>query len=100
MPACSGVDGPQLAAVTPAAAARGATVTLVGDGFCPGDPTCAAPVGDVSFGLEPPAGAVITRWTATELDVLVPQSIAPGSTEIFVTIDGRSSGTLAFEVLP
>ena len=72
-------------------------MTLRGDGFCEVPASCA---GDVGFGLEPPIGAVVTRWTATELDVVVPQSIAIGPTEIVVTIAGRSSGALAFEVLP
>ena len=91
------MDGPELGSVSPSAARRGATVTLHGTGLCEVPATCA---GDVAFGFEPPVGAVVTRWTATELDVVVPQSIAIGPTEIIVTVVGRSSGALAFEVLP
>lgn len=99
--ACSEVAGPELRSVTPNAAPRGATVTLAGEGFCPraSEGECGVASGDVAFGLESPIGAVITRWTATEIDVIVPTLAPAGPTEIILTTDGRSSGALGFEVL-
>jgi hypothetical protein len=98
---CAGVDGPELLSASPASAAAGDTVTLHGTGFCPhaSEGECGVASGDVVFGLETPIGAAITRWTATEIDVVVPTLAPVGATEIILTTDGRSSGALAFEVL-
>ena len=100
--ACGDLAGPELISASPAAARRGEQVTLRGTDFCPEPEAgeCNAASGDVAFGLEPPIGAVITRWTATEIDVLVPTLTPIGATEIILTTDGRSSGGLGFEVLP
>jgi hypothetical protein len=97
---CAGVGAPTLDSASPPAARRGAAVVLRGDGFCV--PDCEqSPEGHVDFGVEiPQVRAVVVAWDATEIQVVVPQSVAVGSTEILVTVNDRSSNALDFEVLP
>ena len=82
-------------------------VTVHGAGFCgdgraAGDGTCTTlPTGAVDFGLElPTARALVLAWTEASIDVTVPASASVGSTDVIVTVDGRSSNGGAFEVLP
>ena len=105
--ACAPADGPQLDAIEPRSAGRGVQVRLGGDGFCGPqgegpDGTCSSlPSGAVDFGLEPPiARAEVVAWRAAAIDVLVPAGAALGATTVYVTVDGRSSNGVSFEVLP
>ncbi len=99
--------GPQIAAVEPAQAPRGATVRVHGTGFC-GDGRGSAtgdcvplPPGSVVFGLELPAArAAVQAWRDDAIAVTVPTGAAIGSTVVVVTVDGRSSGGGDFEVTP
>lgn len=105
---CQGVDGPTVDGVTPAAARIGADVVIAGRGFCgdrPVDPdgACAAlPSGYASFGLEPPMiRAEVRTWTDTAIVAVVSPVLPYGrSTEVYVTVDGRSSNAVDLEVLP
>jgi hypothetical protein len=88
----------------PSAGARGTTVTVLGAGFCGGgdrglDGSCAAlPSGTVTFGLSPQVGAVIASWRDDEIVVQVPGLAATGPQTVVVTVDGRSSNGVLFEV--
>jgi hypothetical protein len=97
---CAGVEAPELEAATPAAARRGEAIVLDGTGFCV--PDCdASPEGSVAFGVEiPQIRAVVETWDETSIQVVVPQSVELGATEIVVTVNDRSSNALDFEVLP
>jgi len=104
--ACAPVDGPRLDAIAPAAARRGAMVTLTGRDLCGGTATAAGaceplPSGAVDFGLAPPmVRAAIGSWADATITVTVPSPVADGPTSVYVTVDGRTSNALAFEVLP
>ena len=95
-----------LTAVEPAAAGRGAAVTLTGLDLCGGTATAAGacdplPSGAVDFGLSPPiARAAVVRWADAAITVTVPTPVAIGATSVYVTVDGRTSNALDFEVLP
>ena len=105
--ACAPAEGPAVDGVTPGAAARGQTVRLDGAGFCggfaaTGDGRCEAlPSGAVDFGLEPPiARAAVVSWRSDAISVEVPAAVDIGATTVYVTVDGRSSNGVSFEVLP
>jgi uncharacterized protein (TIGR03437 family) len=92
-----GTSGPHIDEVSPPTAARGAAVRIDGDGFCSG--ACDGTAGYVDFGLDPPmVRARVTAWSATRIDVVVPESVATGATDVIVTVDGESSNAVAFEV--
>jgi hypothetical protein len=97
---CATGDAPGLDSAMPASARRGDPIVLRGTGFCV--PDCeTSPVGTVDFGVEiPQIRAVVVSWDETAIQVVVPQTVALGSTEIVVTVNDRSSNALAFEVLP
>ncbi len=103
---CAPLDGPRVDDLEPGAAARGASVVLYGAGFCGGgasvDGRCEPlPSGAVDFGLSPPiARAELRSWRDGAIDVLVPASVDIGATTVYVTVDGRSSNGVSFEVLP
>jgi len=95
--ACLDAGGPHIDRVSPAAAPRGATVELSGDGFCRGD--CATTTGYVDIGVElPMVRAAVTAWSATRIAVVVPEAAPVGRTDLIVTVDGSSSNAVAFEV--
>ncbi|MBK9035035.1 MAG: hypothetical protein IPL61_27855 [Myxococcales bacterium] len=105
--ACAPVDGPTLAEVVPAAARAGATITLTGADLCGPTVDVVAgaceplPSGAVDFGLTPPiVRAEVVAWRAGSIAVVVPSQVAIGPTTVYVTVDGRSSNGLSFEVLP
>jgi hypothetical protein len=104
--ACAPVDGPRLDGIDPAAARRGATVTLTGRDLCGGTATARGaceplPSGAVDFGLSRPmVRAAVVRWADAAITVTVPSPVAIGATSVYVTVDGRSSNALDFEVLP
>ena len=104
---CTPVDGPTLTEAVPASARRGESITLRGDGLCPGavagvDGNCdPLPSGAVDFGLDPPVlRALVVAWRPGSITVQVPTQVAIGATIVYVTVDGRSSNGLHFEVLP
>lgn len=105
--ACAPSTGPTLDEVTPASGYRGAPVTLHGTGFCPDAATDAdgncdpLPSGAVDFGLAPPVWrALVIAWGPEAITVEVPTLVAVGATTVYVTVDGRTSNGLHFEVLP
>ena len=103
---CDAVPGPTVDAVAPVAAARGADVVLSGAGFCGAGAVNAGacvelPSGAVDVGLRAPiVRAPIVAWGAEAIVVTVPTQAALGATAIYVTVDGRSSNAVDFEVLP
>lgn len=105
--ACQPGNGPTIDRVEPAREARGAMVTVRGEGFCgegraAGDGSCTTlPSGSVDFGLElPMARARVLSWSDAAIGVTVPDAARVGDVEVIVTVDGRSSNGGAFEVLP
>lgn len=105
--ACTPAVGPAVDRVEPAAAARGAMVTVYGEDFCgdgraAGDGSCTTlPPGSVTFGLAlPTARAVVSAWSDGAIRVTVPDAARTGETEVMVTVDGRTSNAASFVVLP
>jgi len=104
---CGDSAGPTVDQVVPTAAARGTEIQILGERFC-GD--AAANVDEAGGCVTPPAGFVtlgandmvrasVRSWKAAEVRVVIPQSIATGSTVVIVTVDGASSNAAPFEVL-
>lgn len=98
---CAEDVGPRLERVTPAAAARGAVVTITGERLCGEPADCESAGGAIRIGLDPPTvQATILAYSDTSAEIMIP-SIAPlGPTELVVTVNERGSNALAFEVLP
>ncbi|MEZ4367838.1 MAG: hypothetical protein R2939_16400 [Kofleriaceae bacterium] len=101
---CVGIDSPVVVGVEPAAAARGAVVTVRGTSLCGAgaddEAPCAVAAGDVTFGLDPPAGATVVSWADEQIEVVVPSSAVLGEVAVVVTVGGRSSNAATFTVLP
>jgi len=105
--ACGPGDGPWIDRIEPAAAARGAAVTVRGQRFC-GDGRATAdgscdplPPGSVVFGLDLPAArGLVLAWADQEISVQVPAASPVGSVDVVVTVDGRSSNGVTVEVTP
>jgi hypothetical protein len=98
---CADDGGPRLAAVTPAAARRGATVTLTGSRLCGIHADCAGAAGAVELGLDPPmVRAIVIGYDDTAAQILIPDAAPVGPTAVIVTVAERSSNALDFEVLP
>lgn len=106
--ACVGVDGPIVDAVAPSPARVNADITIAGRGFCgergvEATGACVAlPSGFVNFGLESPIlRAELRSWTDEAIVAVVSSALPPGrGTEVYVTVDGRSSNAVTLEVLP
>ena len=98
--ACADDGGPRLEAVTPASAARGVAVTITGTRFCGVAGDCASAGGQVQVGLDQPVRAELVGYDATAAKIIVPQAAPSGATDLVLTVDGRSSNALAFQVLP
>jgi hypothetical protein len=99
--ACADDGGPRLDTVTPAAAPRNATVTIAGRRLCGASGDCTTAAGEVQLGLEPPTVRVIvTEYSSTAAQVVIPPIAPVGSTSLVVVVDERSSNALGFEVLP
>jgi hypothetical protein len=105
--ACEAAEGPRLVQAQPAAARQGDRVALRGDRLCgpsratPDGACDPLPSGSVDFGLEPPiVRAPIVTWRDDTIEVLVPAAVDIGATTVYVTVDGRSSNDVPFEVLP
>ncbi|MGE0867755.1 MAG: IPT/TIG domain-containing protein [Kofleriaceae bacterium] len=98
---CTDDGGPRLRSVTPVAAARGTSVTIEGDRLCGSAGDCGSAGGEVQIGLELPyAKATVTSYTDTRAEIVIPSVAPTGPTELVITVDGRSSNSLGFEVLP
>jgi hypothetical protein len=94
-------NGPRLSSVMPTAGRAGDIVAINGTLLCGANDSCDAAAGGVTFGLDLPArtGAVVSA-SPTQLSVAVPPGLRVGKTELFAVINGESSNTLSFEVLP
>ncbi len=99
--ACAADDGgPRLDAVSPAAASANAQVTVTGSRLCGASADCTHAAAMVELGLQPPMiQPIITTYTATSFSFVVPTTAA-GRTSIEVTVEGRTSNALDFEILP
>ena len=98
--ACSDDGTPQLERVTPSAASHGATVTLVGRRLCLEQP-CSELGGEVQIGLAIPSyRAAAVAASDTQWEFVVPSIVPAGETDVLITVAGRSSNALSFEVLP
>jgi hypothetical protein len=99
--ACSDDAGPRLDAVTPAAAARDATVEITGRRLCGSGAACATAAGEVQIGIDPPTvRAVVVSYSDTSAQIVIPSVTPIGDTVLVVTVNERSSNALEFEVLP
>lgn len=95
---CTDASGPHLTEVTPAAAPRGARVTLTGERLCAGD--CETAGGEVQVGLGLPAAiATVIEYEDDRAVLEIPAQAELGSSEIVVTVNDRASNAIAFEVL-
>jgi hypothetical protein len=93
--------GPRLHDVTPAQAAPGAAVALAGERFCGGAGECESVAAIVDLGLDPPLlRARVLAYAASSATIEIPALATPGATSLVLTVDGRSSNALDFEVLP
>jgi hypothetical protein len=98
---CADDGGPRLTAATPAAARRGATVTLTGARLCGARGDCATAAGEIDLGRSlPMVRAVVVDYTDTAAQIVVPDAAPLGQTAVIATVDERSSNALDFEVLP
>jgi hypothetical protein len=98
---CSDDAGPWLDRASPAAAARGATIALAGRHLCGPAADCTTAAGEVQLGeMQPIVLASVVSYSDTEAQIVIPQVTSVGATSIIVTVNERSSNSLAFEVLP
>ena len=99
--ACAADDGgPRLESVLPDAAGRNATVMITGSRLC-GAGDCTHVAAAVQLGLDlPMIDAAISSYSDSAASVVVPATAPIGNTQIIVTVAGRSSNSLAFEVTP
>jgi len=89
---CADDGGPRLDAVTPAAAGRGATVTLSGRRLCGTHADCTTAAGEVLIGLELPAiQAIVTMYGDTSAQIMIPQVAPIGSTHLVVTAKSHAT---------
>ena len=91
---------PHLDGVTPTSARAGASISLVGDNFCGAAIDCVDVPAKFEFGLDPPMiQALVQSFASSSATIQVPP-LAAGPTSILLTVEGRTSNALAFEVLP
>src|SRR5690349_19894632 len=94
------VPAPHLASVVPAQASPGTVVSLAGTALCQvahdsgEEPIVCPNAGAVVFGTAP---ASATLWSDDLVMAEVPAA-GPGSAPVRVTVNGRSSNALAFEI--
>ena len=92
---------PYLSSVDPISAQHGAVVTIYGSLLCGPSSNCTNAGGEIQIGLDPPVvQAVIDNYTAYNVEITIPTAAPVGKTSLVLTVDGRSSNALAFEVLP
>ncbi len=93
--------GPHLDSVSPPSASANAIVTLSGRHLCGSNGDCANAGGDVQLGLTPPTvQTIIVSYADTTVEIAIPPVAPIGKTDIVLTVNDRSSNSLAFEVLP
>src|SRR5262249_32515250 len=91
---------PHLDSVMPGQGRANQVVTLVGERLCGMTGDCLHAASVVQFGIEPPmVDALVQTYAATSATIVVP-SLAVGTTQIVVTVEGRTSNALAFEIQP
>ncbi|NVB79302.1 MAG: hypothetical protein HOV81_12975 [Kofleriaceae bacterium] len=99
--ACADDGGPRLDEVTPSSARVGTSVQIVGRRLCGAQASCLGVAAKVEIGLEPPiAEAMVFAYSDTVATIQIPATAMPGKTALVLTVDGRSSNSLDFEVLP
>lgn len=97
---CTASDGPVLTQANPPRAGIGQNVELTGERFCGMRADCIDVPAKVDIGIASPiVQARIVSYAATTATIEIPVIANPGSTEIVLTVDGRSSNALPFEVL-
>jgi hypothetical protein len=95
---CADDHGPRLTSVAPAAAPRGARVTLTGERLCAAN--CATAGGKIQIGLALPATlATVIEYADDHAVIEIPSQAVIGSSEIVVTVNDQASNAIAFEVL-
>ena len=99
--ACADDDGPTITSLAPPAARHAAVVMIVGTNLCGGVSTCHGLGGMIQIGLSSPS------YQATPYDVTndmwkfqVPDIVPLGATDVLISINGRASNAIGFEVLP
>jgi hypothetical protein len=99
--ACAADDGPTITSLSPAAARHTQVVMIVGENLCAGVETCHGLGGMVQIGLGSPS------YQAPPFDVTdemwkfqVPDIVPIGEIDLLIAINGRSSNSFPFEVLP
>ena len=98
---CTDDGGPRLDTATPGSASRSTTVTLTGSRLCGAAGDCATAGGEITIGLAlPMVRAVITSYTDTSAQIVIPPATPLGATVLLVTVNERTSNGLDFEVLP
>ena len=103
--ACTDPDAPRLSGVSPEEGSAGERVEISGENLCgtmvtvgEGGACEPLPAGQVSFGIDPQIDGVITFWSDTLIEAIVPASAPPGEVLIVVTVDGRSSNGISFTI--
>lgn len=91
--------GPRLEAVTPAAAAVGAMVTITGERLCGAAGDCETAGGAIRIGYDTPVQAMILSYADTTATLRIPQIAPVGPTVLIATVNEHASNALAFEVL-
>lgn len=98
---CADGGGPRLTGVTPAAAQRGAAVTITGARLCGAQGDCATAGGEIDLGRNlPMVRAVVVDYTDTAAQIVIPDAAPIGKTVVIATVGEQSSNALDFEVLP
>ncbi|HEV7715969.1 MAG TPA: IPT/TIG domain-containing protein, partial [Steroidobacteraceae bacterium] len=81
---------PAIASVSPTTVAAGGAVTINGSNFGTTQGTSTVRFGTV--------GATVTSWSASQISVTVPASLAPGAYAVVVTVNGVSSNAATITV--
>jgi len=98
--ACADDGGPRLSRAVPERAGIGQSVEIIGDRFCGSASDCTSVGATVEIGLDAPiVQARIITYEATTATIEIPTIVSPGATDIILTVNGRSSNALPFEVL-
>lgn len=97
---CTDDGGPRLISVTPAAAPRGARVTIEGERLCGERGHCATAAGAIRIG----ASASVVQATVLDYgdraaEIEIPEVTPIGKTELIVTVNELASNALDFEVI-
>lgn len=98
---CIDDSGPRLERIEPAAAGRGAQVTLFGSRLCGQPADCARAAGTVQLGLSSNVvQARVVEYADARAVIAIPDVAPVGPTAIVVTVNERASNAIDFEVLP